>query len=374
MFTHSLLKKLLSHSRLKKKTDHTNDGFTLTELLVSIIIGGLIVTSVTGIMTDILRASKEEEVRTNTQKDMERALQFIASELQNATYVYTGDEIRNARGNVPALNNFLDVNANYNIVLAFWKPEVIPYTPGGAKVPVDCTDDDVSDDLTEQECVNLQTERRTYTLVVYVQDTNPSDTWEGESIIRRYQLRKFETDQNDIFTDNNEDYLKLIISESNNEKIYVDPVKEAERFSRWPHDVDSNLQDGMPVIDWYNSPALVDFVDDPTNDPGSLPTCLDEDANNNGQLDSGEDSNGNGVLDVYSRTPAANQSTSFFACVRQAGFQGDFSQGNQDVIVYLRGNPDGRSGVQLDEDSFTPLPTLQTQVMLRGVRDKFIND
>lgn len=359
-------------SRLTKQ----QSGFTLTELLVTIIIGGLIVTSVTAILNDVVRASKREEVLTATQQDMKRALDFMEADLKGAAYIYTGEEIRNARGNVDALSSYLDTNDDYEIVLAFWKPEPIPYTPAGGEVPEDCDDDSIVD-LTPQQCRTLQVERRTYTLVVYVQDTNPSDTWEGKSIIRRYQLRKFE---NETFTQNGRKFLNLKISEhgSNNDEIYVDPVKEANGFPRWPEDLNNNnLLETSPVINEDTSAALVDFVDDPSSDPGGLPTCLDEDTNNNGSLDAGEDDpsnggNGNGVLDVYSRTPASDQSKSFFACVRQPGFQGDFSQGNQDIIIYLRGNPDGRSDFRVENDT-TPLPTLQTQVMLRGVVDKFVN-
>lgn len=369
--------KTLLLTRQKKRAACDLSGFTLTELLVSIIIGGLIVTSVTAIVTDIVQASKEEELRTKTQQEIQRALSFIASDLESATYIYTGEEIYNTRGSLAALSDstILDVNSNLRIVLAFWKPDLLPYTPGGANVPRDCTLSNISSDTTEEECQNLQTERRTYTLVVYTHDINPTNTWSGESVIRRYELRKFDDD--DTFSVSGEDYLTLNISEDSlGDNIYVDPVSEAASFSRWPFDInDTNLLENVPTIarNNFSNPVLVDFVDDHTNNPGNLPTCLDEDDNDNGILDTGEDDNNNGVLDVYSRTPAASESKSFFACVRQAGFQGDFSQGNQDVIIYLRGNPSERDGLELASSS-TPLPTLQTQVMLRGVRDKFIND
>lgn len=337
------------YSLLLGKTEFSGSGFTLTELLVTIIIGGLIVTSVTGFMTDMLRESRREKVRTATQQDMQRALNFIESDLESATYIYTGDEIRNSRdddGDIQSVASHLDVNENLEIVLAFWKPELIPYTPGGGRIPENCTESS-SGDLSIEECENLQTQRRTYTLVVYLQETNPTDTWEGKSTIRRYDLRQFknEEDSNGFLT----------LDESPG---YVHPTREAEGFGRWPYDInDIDLQSELPKItrNIKTTPVLTDYVDTPTNDPGNLPTCPQQGDN-------------------YSRTPSVDQSTSFFACVRQATFEGDFNEGNQDVVIYLRGNPDGRSGYQVAPNSYTPLPTLQTRVMLRGIIDKFMNN
>jgi len=393
MINCNFFKTLLTHLRKSQPCDPI--GFTLVELLVSIIIGGLIVTSVLGIMNDVIRASKEEEVRTETQNDMERALEFIEDELQSATYIYTGEQIRNARSKSPSigpLTDYLNLNSDYVVVLAFWKPERIPYTASGGQIPLDCDNGSgglnpninssivLDPNATDQEridrCEELQVERRTYTLVVYVQDTSPTNTWSGETVIRRFEMRKFE----DTAT---------LERTSGNKGVYIDPIKEADDFRRWPFDIDgNNLQAGLAkpnITGQYImgqsdlTPVLVDFADDPQSNPGNLPTCLDEDTDGDNRLDTGEDDpanggNGNGILDVYSRTPSVAQSTSFFACVRESILIGDISEQNQDVILYLRGNPKGRSGVQINPNSYTPLPMVRTQVLLRGVVDKFFND
>lgn len=340
---------------------HFQGGFTLTELLVTIIIGGIIVTSVTSLMVDILRSNKREEVFTQTQQDMQRALEFIENDLENAVYIYTGKQLRNDRRDeqINSVASHLDTNDDYEIVLAFWKPEQIPYTLGGPTVPLNCENSDgnknsnLADETSIEECQTLQTERRTYTLVVYLQETDPSNTWSGQSVIRRYQLRKYDSDS--TYTEGERKYLTLALQKnSDGEKIYVDPRKDADGFANWPYDNNNNdlLGEITPTVNGNTSPVLVDFVDNANNDPGNLPDCSEE---------------------GYSRTPAVDQSTSFFACVRQAEGEGDFSEGNQDVLVYLRGNPDGRSGFQLSDNSYQKLPTLKTQIMLRGVVDKFIN-
>lgn len=386
-------------------------GFTLVEVLASVIIGGLIVASVLGIMNDVIRDSKEEEVRMETQKDMTKALGFIEDELKSAAYIYTGEELYEDRSqNIGPLVDYLDLpnDDDYIVVLAFWKPQVIPYTPAGAQVPLECnTGNQFNDDLDNslvlgsnpsdedliERCEELQVERRTYTLVVYVQDTTPTNTWSGETVIRRFEMRKFE---NDSFQDGQQNYLKLKRKKNrppNDDKnIYIDPVKEADGFRKWPFDINgNNLQANQanfapPKINGNSSPVLVDFVDNETSDPGNLPTCLNEDSNGNNRLDTGEDltsngGNGNGVLDVYSLTPLVpdsdppeRQSNSFFACVRESALIGDIVEGNQDVQIYLRGNPQGRSGFEINPNSYKPLPTVQTQVVLRGVVDKFFND
>jgi len=419
------LKNLLIHSSKKlqrearKATALPNRGFTLTELLVSVIIGVLILTGILGVLNDLIRASREEEVRTETQRDIKQALAFIENELKSAVYIYTGEDLSTSNRGAAPLTNFLDINSNYKVVLAFWKPEVIPYTPAGADVPLVCStgspptiSSDLDADATITECEEIQVERRTYTLVVYVQDTNPSSTWEGKTVIRRYAMRKYEdatyTDSLEDINGNgildagedingngvldSEKYLTLKRSEnSSNQNIYIDPTKEASGFRKWPiaPDGTTNLQAetgyGKPQINGNTSPVLVDFVDDHTAHLGNLPTCLDEDTNNDGILQISEDNpsnggNGNRVLDVYvptplntSSTPPVPDSTSFFACVRQSFLQGDVSEGNQDVILYLRGNPDGRSGFKVNPNSYRPLPTLQSRVLLRGVVDKLFN-
>lgn len=297
-------------------------------------------------MVDIVTDSRREEVQTQTQQDMRRALEFIEEDIKNASYIYTGDQIQTKRGDRKAIKDHFDINENYNLVLAFWKPQTFPYSRNGGQIPSDCSDDRISDDTSQEDCEILQIEKRTDSLVVYLQDGNPNDKWEGKSLLRRFVLRKYADDE--TFTDNDQEYLTLALSDG-----YIDPTNKASGFRNWPYDNEVNLQDNAIKIDKddkENTSVLVDFVDDPSNNPGNLNDCSEE---------------------GYSRTP--EESTSFFACVRTAEFQGDFSQGNQDVVIYLRGNPDGRSGYSMSSNSPTPLPTLQTQVMLRGVVDKFID-
>ncbi len=394
MINSNFLKNILSQT--PKLPRSCQKGFTLIELLVSIVIGSLIVTAILGIMTDLIRASREEEVRIETQRDMQKALSFIENELKSAVYLYTGEDLATSNRGAPPLLDFLDLNSDYKVILAFWKPEVIPYTPAGPAVPQTCTNvagDALNGNLDAadasiEECEELLIERRTYTLVVYVQDTDPTSTWSGETVIRRFAMRKYDAEAK---FGGGDGFLTLTRTENpSNQDIYIDPAKEAKGFRLWPiaPDGTTNLQAGIgkPKINGNTAPVLVDFVDDdnPASPPSNLPTCLDEDDITSDNLlqvaedDPSNGGNGNGVLDVYIPTPLNTgtgqpDSTSFFACVRQSFLQGDVSEGNQDVILYLRGNPTGRSGFEANPNSYKPLPTVQSRVVLRGVVDKLFS-
>ena len=321
-------KKLLVHSKKKK----SNQGFTLTELLIVVIIASLIIAPLLTLMFGLLQDNRKEMAYSETQQEMKRALTYISDELKGAVYVYNGTELNNL-----VTNSYLpDFGSNTNPVVAFWKVEKVPYN--GDLPNIDCTlsgvnsvnDGSTNSDLDEAECTNLLIERRSYTLVVYLHSTdNTGNLWDGESRIFRYELRKFNNITATTLTRNTG---------------YVDPRTETT-FANWPIDLlGNNVQDARPVADTNNTDALVDFVDGPTS--GNTPTC-DTDYNS-------------------SPTNLAN-ARSFYVCVRSP-FVGQASV-NQDVILYLRGNSQGKYGTS----SATSLPVLQTQILNRGVIDKIVD-
>ena len=291
-------------------------------------------------MVDMLRTNQRESAITQTQQDMRRALDYIAQDLREAVYVYTGEQLKEIKDNLP------DFRDGTEPILAFWKVEEVPYEEDHI-LPRDCSNGSV--EASEEECDNLKIERRAYTLVVYLQSTaNPSNTWNGQSRIERYQLRKYNSSET-----YNDRGVTLALERKQG---YVDPRKESG-FEDWPNDLitgdnQQNNFGGRPTVERLNPLVLVDFVDAPDNDPtgGNLPECEDE----------------------YERTPSDNPSEtddnaySFFACVRVTEEENVF---NQDVILYLRGNAysEERSGYLSSKSS---LPVLQTQVINRGVIDK----
>jgi hypothetical protein len=317
-------------------------GFSLTELILGSALAAMAISLLLYLMVSLLQDNQSEQARGNVDDDLRRALDFIANDLREATYIYTGEQLERDRQSTPriaGLNTYLpNFGAGVRPILAFWKVENLPYESGNT-FPANCATAFVNNQPAIDECNKVKVERRAYTLVVYTQSTDRSGGWRGESRIERYQLRKF----SDLST--------LTVSPG-----YVDPVARST-FATWPFSVDSrNLQTGTMSA---TREPLVDFVARPA--AGQSIACPF--ARTNNSLD-------------YVATPldASNppdripdDAGSFFACVRDPRGGQSF---NQDAIVFLRGNVRGRPGVT--KDVF--LDTLQTRAIGRGVIGKTVLD
>ena len=345
---------LLKAINAKLRQEKPKAGFTLLELLVVMVMSTLVISSLLALTNQLTQANQREIVRTSTQEEMKRALNYMARELRQAVYVYNGTELTAITDNIPAA---LSTNGNTPI-LAFWKAEPVPYTDTQA-IPA-CFDNadppngQMQNPTQQSDCNDLQIERRSYTLVVYAQSTaNNNNTWEGESRIIRYQLRKF-----------NNDDLTASSTQLRRNTGYVDPVKDNTTFADWPNDEDdANLQVPRPPNSPNGYPVIVDYVASVNNGdvdpcPGLTNTELSQEERDR-ELS-------------YTRTPFndtnAATNASFYACVLSA-VDDEENSNNQDVVLFLRGSTEGRSG--LNYDKFLPL--LQTRVILRGVINKDTN-
>ncbi len=319
-------------------------GFTLIELLVAIIIASLIIVVLLSLVIEILQIDHREAARNETQQEMQRAVDFISKELREAVYVYDGNCLqKTVQGHpqdanyCPGLGNYVPTFANQTPVIAFWKPETIPdnQMPNCSTIAA----------AQQQECNDLLIKRRTYELVIYLQSTdNSSNVWSGKSRITRYALHKYKT-----------------LSSLTQSEGYVDPSKEVgTTFQTWPLQTNAtantatNLQTISPLAT-NTSDVLVDFVDAPNATGVNVPTC---------------DSTKSYVPSPKSTATTAS-SNIFFACVRSAvpptAVLATTPTGlNQDVILYLRGNANGKPGVT--SDNFRPV--MQTQILIRGVINK----
>ena len=290
----------------------TTAGFTLTELLATILIGGIVISTLLAVIVEFLQTDQQEAARTQIQQEMKAALEYIEEDLRESVYIY------------PTINNLPNFGTNVTPVLAFWKAEPVEYDTNNNNVldinELNCNS--FSNANKKAECQALIVRRRAYSLVIYLQSTESNPRWEGKSRLLRYELPRYR--RNNFTT-------QLETSTG-----FVDPVQD-DSFPSWLTNNGSAIPTGSPDV-------LVDFVDDPTSNTASnLPTCPTD----------------------YTRTPSnAATNNSFFACVRDSGN----SLGvNQDVILYLRGNAEGRGGLSSNEI----LPTLQSRITLRGVIDKF---
>jgi prepilin-type N-terminal cleavage/methylation domain-containing protein len=305
-----------------------SSGFTLLELLVTLLIGSIIITGLLYLVVEMLQIEQRETAIDNTQRDIQRALDYMASDLREAVHVYS-DPI-----NAAAVTGLDDLPANPSTtVLAFWRPDPVDDT----QIP-DCSTTFTSGSDEEQECEVLQVRKSAYTLVVYQlleNDGAGTTSWEGQSRIVRYELPKYRT------------------------------VSTLEQTSGYQEPIDPDPSDATVInfANWTptaantdgNAAVLVDFVDSP-----------------NGTVDDAS------VLDCpvgMQRSPnpatvTATSWTSFFACVRDPDVGGVAT--NQDVEIFLRGNfepEDGGGSIRALSES-SGLPTLRAGILVRGVIDK----
>jgi hypothetical protein len=268
---------------------------------------------------------------------MQLALDYMAEEVREASYIYTGhclmarnepadaglscnDPAVLAIGNPGSgiLPNAI-AGANDIPVLAFWKQHPIPeplknqcsgnplLQIGGTAVP--CT------------------VGSSYALVVYALSTdNPGGIWRGGGRIKRYMLTEFNA------------------AGTARTPGYVNPTGNGNNFVGWPYTA------GLAVDPNANAPALVDFVDG-TATPNPPPSCPD----------------GYSISPHPDALAAAgninNNLRSFYACI-SPNMEGRY----QEAVIYLQGNIAGRVGGALAPRDGA-LTVLQTRVMARGVFD-----
>lgn len=355
-------------SRLKRvflKTHrHRTQGFTLLELLVVTAIAGGIVAGLTFIVVQIMTADRREAARSETQREMQMALDYISAELREAIYVYPGEYLACSGppgGGCKSFSDFLPaaVKKNSVPVLAFWKLQPFP-----TQVKNNCAaggQDGVA-------CLAGQS----YALVVYsLRKNEVGDTkWKGKARITRYVLSQFDSKG---------------VSNSG----YVDPGVN-RNLTSWPYKGDENLQKATPSGD---ADTLVDFVAFDFAD-----TALSNDLKQIGFCPDLPDPAGTTTpISEYSVSPPdsllkgefANIRT-FYACV--AAPKTEVKTGTvtsrvadqsayRDTILYITGNAMGRPGIVSDRNGLNLtarnqeiLPTLQTRILSRSVLGRRPND
>lgn len=110
-------------------------GFTLTELLVALVVSSIILTSLLFFTTSLVTTNRDEEVKAATQDEIASALNFIAADMQEAIYIYDGQAIARASNPAdppnsgirdqlpyqPETDTNVDRRNSLTPVLVFWK-------------------------------------------------------------------------------------------------------------------------------------------------------------------------------------------------------------------------------------------------------------
>ena len=313
---------LLRHCN-QSSPDDQEKGFTLIELLVAMIVGSLIIGSLLYLVVELLASNRREEVLTQTQQDMRRAIDYVTRDLSEAVFVYAD----------PAtIASELDIRPDDEPILAFWRLD--PVDTSG--LPNDCSSYPVPTSTNNQraECNTLKIRQSAYTLVVYFASDNSDDEiWEGPSKIVRYELPKYRA-------------ASLSGSPPSLAQVggYRDPTLGDTSFENWT--VGPGALGG-------NIATLTDFVD----------------ANIAGDVECPEDQ---GYI-------ATNTSTdNFFACINTGVIidpdeeedSEEVFRENRSVRVFLRGNATNNNAGFVTFSNYGRLPVLESEVLIRGVVQK----
>lgn len=117
------LLRLLLKTQLKtnfSKVNRTIGGFTLLELLIAMIMTFLILTPLLAFVVDILNTDRKEQVKSNTEQEVQASLDFIAQDLAQAVYIYDNTGVTAISDRlVPAGNN------PGAPILVFWKRQLL---------------------------------------------------------------------------------------------------------------------------------------------------------------------------------------------------------------------------------------------------------
>lgn len=290
-------------------------GFTLTELLVALIVGTLIMGSLLYFVVELLGVNAREERLTQVQQDMNRALQYIERDLREAAYVYADP------ATVAGLLSGVDTLGTP--ALAFWRTEPIALNDvtGDANTLGPCTG---RTGAALTQCEILRARQVTYELVIYFVRPNnePGNIWSGPNRLVRYRFPAYSDLDNLTFRTG-----------------YVDPLSTG--FAQWAPS--GNTTSGTSAV-------LVDSVDG--HDDDFEVECPDDTS--------------------PSPATAAIDANSFFTCFPDSALAADGSaqaDASRSLTVFLRGN------LSRDNSTITfgpaaeasRLPTLSTEVQARGV-------
>lgn len=337
--------------RLFKKhcVRHPNhQGFTLIEVLVSLLMAGLIISGLMGLVVDLLRTDQRELVLERTQQDMKRGLDYVADDLREAVYVYS-DPATITTLVTDLSNTAHPLPGDAQPVLAFWKVRTLEDS--------DPTDTDLEDyaKLTtaaganncaslpagdqRNNCNALLVRHGYYELVIYYStEDNGDGLWSGQARVFRFSIPEYDED-----------------ALTGPDQLLIDPVladnSPAPEFEDW-----TPVTGAAGAPDPDDSDALVDFVAALADGPA--PACASAD---------------------YTPTPSTTTtnaagnpvvSNSFYACVRP--INRDLGLLNQDVRIFLKGDADpADDSLALGGVSeASQIPILETQVGVRGVIDK----
>jgi type II secretory pathway pseudopilin PulG len=349
----TLLRLLLKnqHQRNRSRPTKTEKGMTLVELLVGAIMAFLIITPMLSFVVDMLNTDRKEQVKANTEQDIQAAVDFIAQDLSQAIYIYDNDPTTG----IPAIKSFLPAGTDKTPILVFWKRQVLKNS-----LPVDSNLTDQPDKCdssakpgTAGECNDTYV----LSLVAYYQIKDTDSTWcqpQGSPCptrIARYQIQ--DGLENKSSDPTNKPYSGLKSGQKTSPAYNGTPVGTTPAF-----DITKPQQNvtNLPPGNWDGSDVLVNYIDH-----NKVPLV---DNQCTLAFNNPKDSKGELVPETTLRvtdSPAATDTNSFYACVDRSN--------NQNIArVTIRGNSLRRLQADATYNPKNPafFPTASVQVQGRG--------
>ena len=133
-------------------------GFTLVELLVALAMSSIIITLLLQFMISVITTDSDEEIKINSEQEIQIALDYISRDLQEAIYIYDAAGINAIKPQLRYPNDNTKTP-----ILVFWKREILDNDSAG--------EDNSS-------------------LVVYYLDNSSSTIWSKAARISRWQIKK----------------------------------------------------------------------------------------------------------------------------------------------------------------------------------------
>ncbi|MBE9187549.1 hypothetical protein IQ270_23600 [Microcoleus sp. LEGE 07076] len=345
----SLLRLLLKsqHQKNRSHPTQTEKGMTLVELLVGAIMAFLIITPMLAFVVDMLNTDRREQVKANTEQDIQAAVDFIAQDLNQAIYIYDNDGITALKN-----KNFIPQQADRTPILVFWKrqiqPNALPVIPTAADTP------NPKNCETGTQCNDAYV----LSLVAYyqIQENDPNSIWcqpSGANCptrIARYQIR---------------DGLKDPKATSPATDPYYQTVEQGQKRSDAYNpgfDLSKPLENVTKNNNWNSEEVLVNDIDYSSNDETKLPTDECQKALGNPTTQTGATTSKilEGSLKITD-PPDPQSKNSFYACVD--------TQRNI-ARVTIRGNSLRRlqTDANYDDKKSAFFPTASVQVQGLGAR------
>ncbi|WP_414527626.1 hormogonium polysaccharide secretion pseudopilin HpsC [Nodularia chucula] len=158
--------KFLMKSQIKSsQVTQKQGGFTLIELLVAAVIASLIITPLLGFMVNVVNRDSREQAKSNSEQEIQTALNYISRDLRQAIYVYDSAGVNEIRTQLPYANDNTKLP-----VLVFWKRDLVR-------------------DVVPTATNNSRDDAFVYSLVAYYLIKDNNNVWSRASRIGRWSIR-----------------------------------------------------------------------------------------------------------------------------------------------------------------------------------------